>query len=155
MKKSELRKLIREEIKSLIQESTRSRVGIKDKSGKIKSVYVHFDGGLNYVGSDLKKYYKDPSKVKQLIDLGNLSILGKEIGEKQDFNKPHKGWTLAYDRDRGETGQKPIISKDEDGFITDAKSSGGEFAYYYDLADKSWYYTKTSGGSTNAEFQKL
>ena len=41
-----------------------------------------------------------------MIGLGDLSCLGEEIGEKQDFNqypRINKTWCLAYGRDRGES----------------------------------------------------
>ena len=41
-------------------------------------------------------------KVNALMKLGDLSVLGEEIGEQHDFNKPVKGWCRAYGRDRGE-----------------------------------------------------
>ena len=41
--------------------------------------------------------------VNALMKLGDLSVLGKFIGEKQDFNKRIKDYCLAYGRDRGET----------------------------------------------------
>ena len=39
------------------------------------------------------------------MELGDLSVLGPEIGEKQDFNRPsthNDNWCLAYGRDRNE-----------------------------------------------------
>jgi hypothetical protein len=37
------------------------------------------------------------------MKLGDLSVLGKFIGEKQDFDKRVVGNCLAYGRDRGES----------------------------------------------------
>lgn len=130
------------EDKSLLTESTRSRIGIMDKNGKIKSIYCHFDGYLQGVGQILKKYYKDPQKVKQLIDLGDISILDKEIGTKHDFNNPPKDEVTAYGRDRGEKNVKPKIDKDFDEFIKTTDSSDGEYGYIFDLKDKKWKYFK-------------
>ena len=45
-------------------------------------------------------------KVNALMKLGDLSCLGAEIGEKQDFNNfstHNENWCLAYGRDRGES----------------------------------------------------
>ena len=54
-------------------------------------------------GRILLNHYDDIEKVEQLIALGDLSLLGKEIGEKQDFDQPtDRNWSLAYGRDRGE-----------------------------------------------------
>ena len=45
--KSQLRQLIREEVKSLINEATRWMVGIEAPSGKIATTYGHWDEGKN------------------------------------------------------------------------------------------------------------
>ena len=52
-------------------------------------------------------------KVKELLKLGNLSVLGNEIGEKQDFNNRTDGWCLAYGRDRGELQKESRSTKFE------------------------------------------
>ena len=82
--------------------STRSFIGMQDSSGKILGIYCHHDGYPEGVGQTLMNHYKDPVKVKKLIELGAISILRPEIGRKQDFNKPTPDMTLAHHRDRGE-----------------------------------------------------
>ena len=92
--------------------STHSRIGKKLPNGTIKSIYCHFDGYPKHNGSILKKYYTDEAKIDALLELGDLSILGIEIGEQQDFNNrdTHRSeWCLAYGRDRGETNVEAII----------------------------------------------
>jgi hypothetical protein len=85
--------------------STNSRVAIQLKNRKIKSIYVHWDGYLSGVGQDLLDFYNTEEKVNELLELGNLSILGTSIGEKVDFDKfdsRENKQCLAYGRDRGE-----------------------------------------------------
>ena len=90
--------------------STRSRIGIFE-DGKVKSIYCHWDGYVAHNGVILNRYYTTSEEVNELIALGDLSTLGKRIGEKVDFNKmsfdaiyreKYDGQCVAYHRDRGE-----------------------------------------------------
>lgn len=121
--------------------STRSRIGIENPDGTIRSIYCHFDGYPDGVGDTLIKHYSDPVKLRQLIDLGSISILGEEIGEQHDFNArrdfedsdPRSKWTLAYGRDRGETDVDAILSPTREKFL----SIGEEYNYIL-TADLGW-----------------
>lgn len=84
--------------------STRSNIGIRNTDGTIEYIYCHFDGYPEHNGEILTQYYTNVNRVKELLKLGDLSVLGKFIGEKQDFDKRVKDCCLAYGRDRGETG---------------------------------------------------
>jgi hypothetical protein len=88
--------------------STNSFIGFKRPDGKVVYIYCHWDGYLENNGQILAEHYTDINKIKELIELGNLSQLGPNIGEKHTFaehDKFHKlevdpGWCLAYGRDR-------------------------------------------------------
>jgi hypothetical protein len=82
--------------------ATRSNIGILNTDGTVNYIYCHFDGYLEHNGDILNKHYTTESKVRALMALGDLSILGQDLGEKQDFNNRIKGTCLAYGRDRGE-----------------------------------------------------
>ncbi len=91
--------------------ATRSTIAMKTPEGKIRAIYCHWDGYPAHNGEMLRRYYTDPAKIKQLIDLGDLSSLRKEIGEKHNFDRNYAepelegmfdDWCLAYHRDRGE-----------------------------------------------------
>lgn len=84
--------------------STRSFIGVRNTNESIDYIYCHFDGYPEGVGATLIEHYADFSQVNELMKLGDLSILGKFIGEKQDFDNRIKDYCLAYGRDRGETG---------------------------------------------------
>jgi hypothetical protein len=119
--------------------ATRSRIAIKLED-KILSIYCHYDGYLEGVGNTLKNHYQDPAKIQSLMYLGDLSVLGPEIGDKQDFNdynSQNKEWCLAYGRDRGETGIEADEFKDVDSLLNYVKDSDQEYLYLY---DNGWKY---------------
>ena len=87
--------------------STRSYIGIREKGNFIKYVYCHFDGyTISGVGQMLFEHYKDEEKVKELISLGDISFLEKNINPSKDSNHsfytPEKDVTVFYHRDRGD-----------------------------------------------------
>jgi len=97
---------------------TRSTIALEYADGTVEQVYCHWDGYLENNGRILQEHYTDPFKLRDLIDQGDISSLGKEIGSKHPFS-PHSspedeaayheavdlgGATTFYGRDRGETG---------------------------------------------------
>ena len=153
MKKEELVQVIKEVYQQLLSESTRSRVGILNSDGTIKSVYVHNDGYLSGVGKTLKQNYTNDEKIKQLIALGNLSFIGKEIGEKHDFDSEDYESTLAYGRDGGEKNQFANISNTIKEFEDLATDSHVDYTYLWDVENKKWVFKKIN--STTKNFQEL
>lgn len=125
--------------------STRGRIGMKLPDGKIKSIYVHFDSYPEGVGKILTNHYNDPEKVKALVELGDISVLGtfydKELAKKEWENKYQKEWreseegkkasemTLPYsDRDED---CPPRIDEDETTFMATIGQCWEEYAYLY------------------------
>ena len=141
MKVSRLKQIIKEEVQNIINEGTRWGVGIEDPSGRIVSTYGHYDGYPQHTGKLLKRYYNSPQKAKQLLKLGKagISFLDKSMkgGKDHSFEKPKKGETIFYARDRGEKGNYISKWRDRDGVKFEA---GEEYAYIYSLKDKKWYY---------------
>ena len=84
--------------------ATRSYIGVRNPDASVDYIYCHYDGYPSHNGAILTQHYQDMDKVNALMKLGDLSVLGEELGEKQDFDAPHLGmnWCLAYGRDRGE-----------------------------------------------------
>ena len=96
---------------------TRSTIALEYADGTVGQVYCHWDGYLENNGMILYKHYVDPFKTRELMDLGDISSLGKNIGEQHPFS-PHfdegsriaydlaqaQGATTFYGRDRGEKG---------------------------------------------------
>ena len=115
---------------------TRSAIGIKH-GDVVKAVYCHWDGYLEHNGKILNEHYTNVPKIVELIDLGDLSILGAEIGTECHFeyNRP-EGQCLAYGRDRGDTG---VGAKYFDS-LEDYKKNHQyeEFEYLFQQHTNSW-----------------
>lgn len=109
--------------------STRSNIGIKNEDGTVSHIYCHFDGYLEHNGEILNEHYNTEERVKQLIELGDISYLAPEIGEQQDFDAPNKNknWCLAYGRDRGEVDTEAITVS----YVDYTKESINDYAYLY------------------------
>jgi len=123
--------------------STRSTIAKLGKDGIIKAVYCHFDGYLEHNGALLNEHYKDEDKVDKLLEQGDISSLGKDIGIEVDFNKPtfNKEDDFAYQckfyhRDRGEDLMFNEFESDIE-YIEWANDASNGFIYLY--AYGAWY----------------
>ena len=99
--------------------ATRGTIALEFADGTIGMVYSHWDSYPSYNGKILAEHYMDPFKVRELIDLGNISSLAAEIGVQHPFDNPHpygtdlyrehlakhSAMTTFYGRDRGDLGQ--------------------------------------------------
>jgi len=135
---------------------TRSRIGVMH-GDKVKSVYCHWDGYLAHNGAILQEHY-DSARANNLVALGDLSSLGRVIGEAHPFS-PHTneldklayeaareaGYCTFYARDRGETDTEFQVAHTFEEFFEQADGCGAE--YYYIMKDGVWYcgdtYTST------------
>lgn len=111
--------------------ATRSFIGTRNLDGTVDYIYCHFDGYPSHNGVLLTKHYADMDKVNALLKLGDLSILGEQIGGQQDFNDRtthNEKWCLAYGRDRGE----PNTNKRNVYFNDLLKDDGVDYLYVFD-----------------------
>jgi hypothetical protein len=135
--------------------STRSRIGIIRErpalaAPLVESIYCHFDGYPEGVGQTLIDHWTTTEKVLDLIELGDLSSLGSEIGEDQgtdwfdkawgvlhpegeEWNDPRLAWCIAYTRDRGE---EDCGSRTHS--IDDWPDYGQEAEYVFDPETGEW-----------------
>ena len=87
--------------------STGSTIAIQNKDNTVTGIYCHSDGYVSSVGRTLFENYTHEDRVRELIALGSLSILGTEIGSKHNFDvRDNRSWCKAYGRDRGESNQE-------------------------------------------------
>lgn len=87
--------------------STHSRLRMVLPNGKtLKPIYCHWDGYPSNMLSLLNTHYNTIEKAEELLSLGNLSYLEERVKpdpeEDHSFERPAKGVTVAYHRDRGE-----------------------------------------------------
>jgi len=89
----------------------------------------------------------DPVKIDQLMNLGALSSLRPEIGEKQNFDRPtNKDWCVAYGRDRGEEDVAARTYPNVQAWL----DNGEEYNYLWDGSE--WH---VAGYVTNHELRSL
>ena len=129
--------------------ATRSTIALEYADGTVGQVYCHWDGYLEHNGKILREHYSDPFKLRELVDLGDISSLGIEIGEKHAFSQFElraeevqaykeltENWTTFYGRDRGETGVSQRMFKS----FADYKAKFQHEEYAYILRnDGKWY----------------
>jgi len=138
--------------------STRARIGIQQKSGRIIASYQHWDGYLGGLGYKLCEHWEDPKKVTDAIKLGDSSKWGVIIGEKHDFDADRLGGDFEhmncyYGRDRGEKNSGHKVYQDEADYLKRGFNSSEEFIYLLkDTGDKNylgqpkftWYYSAST-----------
>lgn len=124
--------------------ATRSAVGKEDQDGNVVGVYVHWDGYPEGVGAILDEHYRDPAKVAALLELGSVSSLAPEIGERHPFNERREDWTTFYGRDRGEKDVGPKTFPNREEFRAGLSRSGAEFSYLLDDSG-DWIVSKGRG----------
>jgi len=104
---------------------TRSTIALEFADGTVQQVYCHWDGYLEHNGKILFENYSNPFILRDLIDQGDMSSLGPNIGFEHPFS-PHAskedealyeaakeaGACTFYARDRGETGTSAKKFKD-------------------------------------------
>jgi hypothetical protein len=116
--------------------ATRSTIALEFADGTVQQVYCHWDGYLGHNGKILQEHYSDPFKLRELIDLGDLSVLRADIGEKHDFDTNYREGCTFYGRDRGETGVEARRYENYE----DYKQSAQFEEYNYILRrDGQWY----------------
>ena len=139
--------------------ATRSTIALEFADGSVGQVYCHWDGYLEHNGRILLENYQDPFKLQKLIDLGDLSSLGAEVGEKHPFDNPHDYGTDAYNewrdamkdvcnfygRDRGEEGIETNYFKN----FADYEKNHGYQEYEYILrqvnGEAVWFVNQGNG----------
>ena len=132
---------------------TRSLIGKFNADSTITYIYCHWDGHPSHNGRILNEHYDD-TKLDQLLALGNVSSLKKDIGEKHDFNDRVAGMTTFYGRDRGEDDQDAVTAENLEEFLSEFKNSWVEYAYL--LKDGVWaifeQHDNFKMGLTNCDF---
>jgi hypothetical protein len=128
--------------------STNSTIALEFADGTIGQVYCHWDGHVEYNGKILFENYSDPFKLRDLIDLGDISSLGADIGTKHDFDQGVAGECTFYGRDRGEEG----IGASYYTSYQDYLGHLGDGEYNYILRRDGVWYVNTDHGFSKLEY---
>jgi hypothetical protein len=139
--------------------ATRSTIALEYADDTVQQVYCHWDGYLEHNGSILFKHYSDAYKLRDLIDQGDISSLGTDVGEKHAFSRLdttlpadeyerlYGHMTTFYGRDRGEEGVAAKQFLDFQDYMV--RFQHEEYAYIL-RADGNWYVKQY-----NKEFELL
>lgn len=150
--------------------ATRSTIALLRDNGEVVKVYCHWDGYLDNNGRLLVENYNTPEKIEALLAGGDISSLGRVVGEKHPFDTYDKSkltaedlalaeraeaesWTLYYGRDRGETGTEPKVYADLGLYERNAQFEEYNYCFIYG----TWYYTSYDGKvrSVAEELEKI
>ena len=120
--------------------STRCTIAILNENGTVNQIYCHHDGYFSYVGKILLECYDTPDKINALMELGDLSSLGKTTEHRpEDWKEYYVGTDrcMTY-RDRGDSGEFCNGSKypSLDYYL----KNGDVQEYNYLYKDGTWYY---------------
>jgi hypothetical protein len=98
---------------------TRSTIALEYADGTVDQIYCHWDGYLEHNGQILQAHYSDPFKLRELMDLGDMSSLGERIGTQHAFDKAPEGECTFYKRDRNESGCEAKRFKSYEEYVSD------------------------------------
>ena len=132
--------------------ATRSTIALEFADGTVQMVYCHWDGYIDHNGVILYEHYSDPFKLRDLIDLGDLSSLRPTIGvqhpfssigtmDSAEYEKQFGEMCTFYGRDRGETSIAYKAFKD----FEDYKANHQYEEYEYILRKDGFWYVSQYG----------
>jgi len=149
--------------------STRSIIARID-GDKVRSIYCHWDGYPSHNGCKLVKYYNKDRSVDRLLSLGSLSVLGKVVGKKHNFDEYSKvyeksgrevaqkliqhrrDWCVSYGRDRGEENVEVQEFDSFEDFNESLKDSWTEWVYLW--KNGAWHFYPTREPEKIQKFTK-
>jgi hypothetical protein len=131
---------------------TRSTIALEFADGTVQQVYCHWDGYLSHNGRILLNNWSDPFKLRDLIDLGDMSKLGTTVGVQRPFDNPHpygshqfhafqaeyRDQCLFYGRDRGEEDIEARKFANYQDYLESARVEFEEYNYIL-RTDGVWY----------------
>lgn len=136
--------------------STHSTFSLLHLDGKVSSIYIHWNGHIQFNGLMLFQHYKDIDKIKDTIHLGDISELRKEInipnGVSHNFDHPAENITIFYTRDRHEKNCNKQTFSSLKEFIAMITES---YNYLFNEQEHQWYFFNEKGQSTDLKTMLL
>ena len=116
--------------------STRSTIGIEEPDGTIMSIYCHNDGYLSWNGVMLHVHYSEEAKLRELLDLGDISALGKNLAPLKASPTDFSASVTAYVRDKGSPVDvsQPVFTNNRD------SARCQEYDYLWVVAEQRWVF---------------
>lgn len=131
--------------------STHCYIAKRNENGTYTGIYCHFDGYISGVGQTLLNHYNDANKINELIALGDLEVLGEQIGEQHDPDMQRdEDWCISYKRDFSELGHDAVVSPLFNDVIVNAGKCAGD-KYIYWFSSDEWHVMHGSYSGTIAE----
>ena len=123
---------------------TSSSIAILSKDGTIEQVNAHYDGNICRTGAILLMHYKESKKVRELISLGESSVIKREVhpSEQHSFKNPQEDVTIFYARDRGDVLIKPGKFNSLNDYLVVGISD--EHNYIFDEKKLKWFYVNAN-----------
>lgn len=113
--------------------STHANIGLLNKDGSIKSIFVWYDGYPGFTGHILKNHYNSEDKIEKLLNLGGIAQLGN-TPEKIDFIDSDRGTTDFCIKLQHDADFPTVTYQDEEEFMDDAF----DIDYSYLFKDGHW-----------------
>ena len=126
--------------------ATRSNIGIVNDNGSVTGIYCHWDGYPEHNGKLLLKHYNNSGIVNELMDLGDLSSLNKNLycdDNNHSFENPATGVCVAYGRDRGEKNADSKSFTNISEFEKYANRTTADYQYLFN--NGKWQFRKYNG----------
>lgn len=118
--------------------ATRSTIAVELTDGRVRSIYCHWDGYIEYNGKLLSEFYNTQELAELVTSAGDMSSLNKKFEPLTDyhsFDNPEEDVCVLYGRDRGEIGTATKYYSSYDDYINQLKHE--EFNYIY--RNDKWY----------------
>lgn len=121
--------------------STPCRIGKINANKTVESIYCHWDGYPSYIAPILLGSYNTKEKVEELLALGDISVLAKNIAPKTDahaLDNPEEDVVIAYHRDRGDELTPAKLHKTK----SEMQQQWSSHSYLYDIETDRWFYAR-------------
>jgi len=110
---------------------------IAKKGDSYHAIYNHWDGYPDGLLKTLQENYQDENKTQKLVALGDVSSVAEEVdipaGCIHTFEEPQRNITVAYGRDRGESGTSAREYKSLEQVLSEEDTQ-----YHYLLNGEVW-----------------
>lgn len=120
--------------------STRAAIIEKTDIGEFRGIYCHGNGYLSHNGRILLEHYTTQEKVSELINLGDIATLGKQVspntGALHSYKNPIKDITVAFSRDNQEDEADTSITV---GSTLEDVLDCIDYNFAYVFIDNEWY----------------